>query len=42
MPPAGVKMGLVSTAGAAGMKPLFAPPIEHTSGCSLFGFRFQF
>ena len=26
----GVKIKLVSTAGAAGMKPLLAPPIEHT------------
>ena len=42
MPPVGVKMKLVSAAGAAGMKPLFAPLIEHTSGVHCLGLDFSF
>jgi len=42
MPPAGVKISLVSPAGAAGMKPLLAPPIEHDQGVHCLGLDFSF
>ena len=37
MPPAGEKISLVSTAGAAGMRPLFAPLIEILLGVHCLG-----